>query len=93
MRQLVARRLDQTCDVGEGGLAAAAERLAVPRGAVLDVGEVLALEGLRQDAGGLALDGARLVEGGDQGGDVVAVDDDCVPAEGLDASPVSHMKG
>src|SRR5262249_45048717 len=57
-------------------------RLAVPAVIVLHERNAAAHDGLGQYHGGLALHGARLVVGRDEGGNVVAVDRDRVPSEG-----------
>ena len=77
-------RLDRLAHLGR----LLAERLAVPRLVVLDLRKELALEGLGDDARGLALVRGSLVQRVRDGRDVVAVDDERVPAEGLGALAV-----
>jgi len=58
--------------------------LAVPAGVVLHVAHALALDRLGEDHGGLALDGLGFLVGGLDLLEVMAVDLDDVPAEGLE---------
>ena len=74
--------------MGHDGGSLVAEGLAVPVHQVLDVGKVLALEGLGQEAGRLALGPLCLGKRLGQLLDVVSVDGDGVEAERLEALPV-----
>src|SRR5664280_384672 len=61
-------------------------RLAMPAGDVLHIGDALALDGMRNDGGGLSLDRFRLVQGVHALLHIIAVDVDDMPVERVQLS-------
>ena len=84
--QLDVRVLDESLDVLDGLLEdISGEGLSVPVVLVLDIGEVLSFEGLGDDAGWLVGLLSSLLEGTDNGLDVVTIDDVGLPSERVES--------